>query len=129
MLEMWKPPGWTPRRRARCPGTSQPGAQESVASLPPSSNTPARPAARADTSGARRSRGGKARAHPARQAARSAPYRTPGPRQVVQQAERPRRYSPRCSALAPPWPASRELLAAGASSGLLCRGPAPHPQR
>lgn len=28
--------------------------------------------------------------------------RTPGPCQVVQQAERPRRYSQRCSALAPP---------------------------
>lgn len=37
-----------------------------------------------------------------RQALRSAPYRTPGPCQVVQQAERPRRYSRRCSALAPP---------------------------
>lgn len=76
--------------------------RESAAPLPPPRCPPARPAARSNTSGARGSRSGKARGHPPRQAASSAPYRTPGPCQVVQQAKRPRRYSRRCSALAPP---------------------------
>lgn len=104
MLEVWEPPGWSPRRKARCPGTSEPGIPESAAPLPPPCCPPARPAARANTSRARSSRSEKARGHPPppSQALRSAPYRTPGPCQVVQQAERPRRYSRRCSALAPP---------------------------
>lgn len=102
MLEVREPSGWSPREKAGCPGTREPGIPESTALFPPPRCPPARPAARANTSGERGSRSGKARGHPARQAAHSAPYRTPGPCQVVQQAERPRRYSRRCSALAPP---------------------------
>lgn len=36
MLEVWEPPGWSSRRKARCSGTSEPGALESAGPLPPS---------------------------------------------------------------------------------------------
>lgn len=125
MLEVWEPAGWSPRRKAGCPGTSEPRTRESAAPLPPSRCPPARPAAHANTSGARGSRSGKARGYPHApgRPLGALPDAWPAPGGAASKeaaALQPEMLGPGAAL-----PASHELLAAGASSGSLCLGTRP----
>lgn len=64
MLEGWEPPGWSPRRKEGRPGTSEPGTAERAAPLPSAPLSISQAGQRANTSGVRGSRSGKARGHP-----------------------------------------------------------------